>query len=60
MDAVVDLPAAEFANGLFIELTALRERRDERRAGSGKWCPHDPFLPLRPFLPILPVQPVLP
>src|SRR5215468_4251214 len=51
VDAVVDLAAAEPANGLLFELTVFRERRDERRAGSREYCPHDPFLPFLPFLP---------
>ena len=41
VDAGVDLPAAEPADRRFVELAALRERRDERRADAGKWRSHD-------------------
>src|SRR5207237_6760412 len=40
MDACVDLPASEPANGGFIELAAARERRDQRGADSCEWPTH--------------------
>ncbi len=40
VDARVDLPAPEAPDRRFVELAALRERRDQRRADSGKWRSH--------------------
>ena len=40
VDAGVDLPAAEPPDRRFVEIAALRERRDERRADAGELCSH--------------------
>src|SRR5439155_25567125 len=41
VNAGVHLPPAKAADGCFVELAGLRERRDQRGADSGPWRSHD-------------------